>query len=86
MVRERRKEREQNKNITKGFRTFRVLCVFCVQITYLKSVFICFYLWTFFLTVTARLKSKQHNSGDIKKARTSRAPEYYCYYIFIVYE
>ena len=28
MVLEKRKERKQNKNITKGFSTFRVLCVF----------------------------------------------------------
>ena len=41
MVREKRKQREQKKNTTKGFSAFCVLRVFRGQITCLISVFIC---------------------------------------------
>jgi hypothetical protein len=41
MVREKRKQREQNKSTTKGLNAFCVLCVFSGQTTCLISVFIC---------------------------------------------
>ena len=63
MVHEKRKERKQNKNITKGFSTIRILCVFRGQIICLISVFIYVHLWTYIIVLLGCLYSAHRKKG-----------------------